>query len=213
MALTLYYMSGSPYAWRAWLALEHKGMPYELRTLSYDAGDFKKPEFADLTPRHKVPVIVDGGFVLSESAAILEYLEDKQPEPRLFAADLRQRAVQRRLVREADAYLSPALEEFADAVTFTKPESRSPERIAAAAADIKRELALWEQAASGDYLAGALSAVDLTVYPQLALIERIGARNPGVLPGDLVGPRVRGWLDRMGTLPIVRKTWPPHWKG
>jgi glutathione S-transferase len=212
MALTLYYMSGSPYAWRAWLALEHKGIPYELKTLSYDAGDFKQPEFADLTPRRKVPVIVDGGFVLSESAAILEYLEDKQPEPRLFSTDIRQRAVQRRLVREADAYLSPALEEFADATLFATPESRSPERIAAAGTEIKRELALWEQAISGDYLAGALSAVDLTVFPQLALIERIGGRNPGVLPADLIGPRVRGWLDRMGTLPIVRKTWPPHWK-
>ena len=92
MALTLYYLSGSPYAWRVWLALEHKRMAYELKTLSYDAGDFKKPEFASLTPRHKVPVLVDDGFVLWESAAILEYLEEKQPEPRLFAAELRQRA-------------------------------------------------------------------------------------------------------------------------
>lgn len=212
MALTLYYMSGSPYAWRVWLALEHKSMPYELKTLSYDAGDFKKPEFASLTARRKVPVIVDDGFVLSESAAILEYLEDKQPEPRLFAADIRQRAVQRRMVREADAYFAGALEELVDAALFTKPESRSPERIAAAAADIKRELGLWEQAMSGDYLAGALSAVDLTLFPQLALIRRLGGRNPGLLPADLIGPRMTAWLDRMEALPLARKTWPPHWK-
>lgn len=212
MALTLYYMSGSPYAWRVWLALEHKGMPYELKTLSYDAGDFKKPEFANLTPRRKVPVIVDDGFVLSESAAILEYLEEKQPAPPLFSGHIRQRAVQRRLVREADACVSSALEELADAVMFTRPESRSPERIAAAAADIKQELALWEPAISGDYLTGALSAVDLTLFPQLALIRRLGERNPGLLPADLIGPRLAGWLARMDVLPIVRKTWPPHWK-
>lgn len=212
MALTLYYMSGSPYAWRAWLALEHKGMAYELKTLSYDAGDFEKPDFAALTPRRKVPVLVDDGFVLSESAAILEYLEDKQPEPRLFAADIRQRAVQRRMVREADAYFAAGLEELAEAVMFTPKERRSPERIAAAAADIQRELALWERAISGDYLAGPLSAVDLTLYPQLALIERVGGRNPGVLPADLVGPRMGAWLARMTALPITRKTWPPHWK-
>ena len=33
MTVTLYYMSGSPYAWRVWLALEHKRIPYELKTL------------------------------------------------------------------------------------------------------------------------------------------------------------------------------------
>jgi glutathione S-transferase len=42
MAVTLHYASGSPYAWRVWLALEHKGVPYELRTLSFDAGDLRR---------------------------------------------------------------------------------------------------------------------------------------------------------------------------
>src|SRR6266852_191924 len=88
MALAFYYASGSPYAWRVWLALEHKGIPYERKTLSFDAGDLKTPEFAALNPRRKVPVIVDEGFALYESGAIVEYLEDKRPgEPRLFSAD------------------------------------------------------------------------------------------------------------------------------
>ena len=78
MALTLYYLSGSPYAWRVWLALEHKGIPYQLRSMSYDAGDFQKPEFAALNPRRRVPVIVeDDGFALYELAAIVEYLDEK----------------------------------------------------------------------------------------------------------------------------------------
>ena len=38
MALTLYYLSGSPYAWRVWLALEHKGIAYQLKSVSFDAG-------------------------------------------------------------------------------------------------------------------------------------------------------------------------------
>jgi glutathione S-transferase len=37
MAVTLYYASGSPYAWRAWLALERKGIPYRHKLLSFDA--------------------------------------------------------------------------------------------------------------------------------------------------------------------------------
>jgi len=93
MALTFYYASGSPYAWRVWLALEHKGIPYGMKTLSFDAGDLNKPEFLKLNPRHRVPVIVDDGFVLYESAAIVEYLEDREPgEPRLFSERLPLRA-------------------------------------------------------------------------------------------------------------------------
>src|SRR4029450_1484393 len=101
MALTFYYLSGSPYAWRVWLALEHKGIPYQLRSMSYDAGDFQKPEFAALNPRRRVPVIVeDDGFALYESAPIVEYLDEKsQAGARLFSSDPRERAVQRRMVR------------------------------------------------------------------------------------------------------------------
>src|ERR1700751_1785795 len=130
MALTFYYASGSPYAWRVWLALEHKAIPYEWKLLSFDAGDLKTPAFTALNPRQKVPVIVDDGFALAESAAIVEYLEDKQPrEPRLFSADLRQRAQQRSMIREIDEYFATPLEELAEAVLFTPPEERSEERI------------------------------------------------------------------------------------
>src|SRR6516165_6919227 len=125
MALTFYYASGSPYAWRVWLALEHKGIPYEWKLLSFDAGDLKTPEFRALNPRQKVPVIVDDGFALAESAAIVEYLEDKQPSaPRLFSADLRERAQQRRMIREIDGYFATPLEELAEAVLFTPPEEQ-----------------------------------------------------------------------------------------
>jgi glutathione S-transferase len=204
MALTLYYMSGSPYAWRVWLALEHKRIAYELKTLSYDAGDFKRPEFLALNPRHRVPVIVDDGFALYESAAIVEYLEERQPqEPRLFSVDLRQRAVQRRMVREADQYFAPALEHLATEVLFTPRERWLKEAIDAAGAEIKDEVARWEGAIAGDYLSGALSAVDFTLFPQIALVQRIGTRNAGLLPAGLFGPKMSAWMRR----------WPPHWRG
>jgi glutathione S-transferase len=213
MAVTLYYLSGSPYAWRVWLALEHKGIPYALRPMSYDAGDFRDPEFLALNPRHRVPVIVDDGFSLYESAAIVEYLEDKQPEPRLFSTDVRQRAVQRRMVREADQYFATALEHLVEAVLFTPKERWSQERIAAAAADLKSELEIWETLiAAGDYLAGGLSAVDFTLFPEIALVQRIDRRNPGLLPADLIGAGIAAWMRRMEAVPCVQKTWPPHWK-
>jgi glutathione S-transferase len=201
MSVRFYYASGSPYAWRVWLALERKGVPYHLKTLSFDAGDLKTPEFTAINPRRRVPVLVDDDFVLAESAAIVEYIEDRWPNgPALFANEPRKRAIQRRMVREADHYLADIGTRFA-----TAPSEEN-------AKDLKQELAQWEGAATGDYLTGELSAVDLTVYPFMALFVRIAGRRPDFAKNDFIGPRLSGWMDRMRALPIVQHTQPPHWK-
>src|SRR5260370_15896138 len=210
--LTFYDGSGSPFAWRVWYALEHKGIPYAMTTLSFDKEEHKRPEFLKLNPRGRVPVIVDDGFALYESAAIVEYLEDKRPgEPRLFAAEPRQRAVQRRMMREADQYVAPALQALAALLRPAEGERPSPDKLAAATAALKTELALWEGALAGDYLAGALSAADFTLYPQAALVQRFLARAKPAAPADLLGPKLIAWARRMEALPITKKTWPPHW--
>src|SRR5271154_5652758 len=201
MSVKFYYASGSPYAWRVWLALERKGIPYHRKTLSFDAGDLKTPEFAALNPRRKVPVLVDDDFVLTESGAIVEYIEDRWPNgPALFAHEPRQRAIQRRMVREADHYLADVGTRYA-----TAPSEEN-------AKELRQELALWENAATGDYLSGELSAVDLTVFPFMALFLRLAGRRPDFVKGDFIGPRLAAWVDRMQALPIVQHTQPPHWK-
>ena len=212
MPVTLYYLSGSPYAWRVWLALAHKDVAVTLKTMSYDAGDFRAPEFAALNPRRRVPVLLDDDFVLYESAAVVEYVEERWGEPRLFSANLRERARERRLVREADQYVAEGLERLVEAVLFTAPEERDPTHITAICADLRTELAAWEMQLAGDYLGQALCAADFTLFPLLALLGRMASRNPGLIPADLVGPRVSGWMRRMEALPVVQQTWPPHWK-
>ena len=213
MALTLYYLSGSPYAWRVWLALEHKSLPHDIVPMSYDADDFRKPDFVALNPRRRVPVLVDDGFALYESSAIVEYIEDKWPDrPRLLADNHQQRALQRRMVREADQYFATPLEHLVEAVLFTPAERQEPARVASAWAEMKAELASWEPAILGDYLAGNLSAADFALFPLIALGRRIAQRNPGLVSGDLTGPRLSAWLSRMEALPVVTKTWPPHWR-
>jgi glutathione S-transferase len=201
VAVRFYYASGSPFAWRVWLALERKGIPYHLKTLSFDAGDLKTPEFSALNPRRRVPVLVDDDFALAESAAIVEYIEDRWPNgPALFATEPRKRAIQRRMVREADHYLADIGTRFA-----TAPSEEN-------AKELKQELSFWEGAVAGDYLTGELSAVDLTVYPFMALLVRIAGRRPDFVQSDFIGPRLSSWMDRMRALPIVQHTQPPHWK-
>lgn len=215
MAPTLWTLSGSPYAWRVWLALEHKRLPHELKFLSYDAGDFKGAALAALNPRRRVPVLVEeDGTALYESAAIVEYLEDLHPAPPLFAADPRERAVQRRMIREADQYVATELEHLVEAVIFTPPPQRDPARVAACWEALRREVALWEELMRGPFLAGAaLCAADHALFPELALARRIAERTPDLIATPLAGPRVAGWMARMDALDEVRKTWPPHWKG
>jgi glutathione S-transferase len=202
VTVRFYYASGSPYAWRVWLALERKGIPYHLKTLSFDAGDLKTAEYGALNPRRRVPVLVDGDFVLAESAAIVEYIEDRWPRgPALFAEGPRNRAIQRRMVREADQYLADVGRRFA-----TGAASEDTLK------DLRQEVALWEDAATGDYLTGELSAVDLTVFPLIALFLRFAGRRADFVKSEVVGPRLAAWIDRMEALPIVKHTWPPHWK-
>lgn len=61
-------------------ALEELEVPYTFVQLDFNAGDHRSEKFLALNPGGKVPVLVDGDFVLTESAAICTYLGDRFPE-------------------------------------------------------------------------------------------------------------------------------------
>jgi glutathione S-transferase len=212
--LTFYYGAGSPYAWRVWLALEHKSIPYERKVLSFAEGDLKKPELLAINPRGKIPAIVDGSLRLYESAAIVEYLDDAYPDygKRLFPGSVRDRARVRRLVCEADNYFAPALNRLVQRVLFTSPEEWNAERITAARDEIVAELGRWALALDGDYFAGPLSAADFSLYPMTALALRCERKQPDLGLRERIPPRINAWMQGVEILPYFRKTWPAHWK-
>jgi len=215
MAIDFYYGSGSPFAWRVWLALEHKALPYELKVMSFDSGDLEKPEFLAINPRHRVPTIVDQGFALYESGAIVEYLEDQYPASgqRLFPADVKQRATARRLVSEASSYVGAALEPLLQEVLFTKVEEFNAEAIAEGRKGFADELAFFERyAPSAGFFAGSAGAVDFTLYPYLALALRMERKKPDLDVRGAIPPKITAWMKRVEQLPWFEKTIPPHWK-
>jgi len=212
MPLTFYYASGSPYAWRVWLALEHKQLTYDLQTMSFSAGDLRTPEFLAINPRHHVPALVDDAFSLYESAAIVEYLDEKYPGTTLFPGDTQQRAIVRRLVREADEYFADAMDELLHEILFKPQEKWSAERIQRGRQRLADELAVWEGLVRDDFVAGPVSAADYTLYPMVALTLRCDKKKPDLAVNSLVGPRLSAWMERIEALPYFRKTWPPHWK-
>lgn len=215
MALTLYYGSGSPYAWRAQFALEHKALPYELKVLSFSAGDTRKPEFVALNPRHQVPTLVDGDFVLYESNAIVEYLDEAYPGrgAPLLPGDARSRAIIRRLVLEVDSYFSKATDPLLEQAFWKKPEEREAQKITDARKSVVDELVMFTNAMRGDYLAGPLSAADFAFYPFIALLYRAQKMKLPDLDADgMLTPELRTWKARIEALPFFEKTVPPHWK-
>jgi glutathione S-transferase len=214
MAITFYYGSGSPYAWKVWLALEHKGLGYEAKRLTFEPDQTKSPDFLKINPRGRVPAIVDDGFALYESSAIVEYLEDRYPEKPLLPEDVRERARARRLIAETDADLGKIFDPFAGATLYTKPEERDPKLIAANREALDRELVRWSDALQGDFYAGPVGLVDYAVFPWIRMLHRIEDRAPdlGYKRTDLP-PKLAAWVARIEALPYYDRTYPPHWRG
>lgn len=67
----------TPNSIKVLIALEEMALPYELKAVNVRKGEQKTDAFLAINPNGKVPVLVDGGFVLTESAAILIYLAEK----------------------------------------------------------------------------------------------------------------------------------------
>src|ERR1700761_1614209 len=91
--LKMYGFWRSAAAFRVRCALNLKGLAYEEVMIDLDAGEQHAPAFEALNPGRAVPVLfVDDGQPLTQSLAILEYLEEAHPTPRLLPEDTRGRA-------------------------------------------------------------------------------------------------------------------------
>ena len=213
--LTLYYGSGSPYAWRVNLALEHKALPYERKVLSFAKGDLKQPEYLALNPRGKVPVLTDGGFVLYESSAITEYLDEAYPAQgqRLFPGDPQRRAIQRRVIVEFNDYFEKAADPLWTQAFSRKAEERDLAAVAAGRDAARAELDRIASGFAGDFFGGSgPGAADFCVYTMLGFVRRCELKVPEVAFADLLGPRYGKWMERMDALPFSEACIPPTWK-
>ena len=84
MKLYSYFRSSAAY--RVRIALNLKGLAYEYAPIHLlrDGGQQLKPEYRELNPDGIVPTFIDGDDVLTQSLAIIEYLEETHPEPALL---------------------------------------------------------------------------------------------------------------------------------
>src|SRR2546430_9084164 len=97
--MKLYHYYRSSAAYRVRIALNFKGIPWqtELVDLRAPASAQHTPEFRALNPQGLIPVVADGDTTITQSLAIIEYLEETHPQPPLLPGSAADRAQVRSL--------------------------------------------------------------------------------------------------------------------
>lgn len=209
MPVVLYGPAYSTYARTARLALEEKGVPYELRAVDTLSGEGQKPEHLARHPWGKVPVLDHDGFSVFETAAIARYIDEAFPGPALQPADARQRARMAQVCAVLDNYgwHPMVMRVFLQSVVVPM-QGGTPDRAAIAEAlpQAERALAVVESLMDGgDFLCGeAISLADCHLVPILDYFART-KDGRAVLARR---PRLSAWWARMEQRHSVVKTRP-----
>lgn len=82
--MKLYSFFNSSTSYRVRIALALKGLDYEYHPVNIRVGEHRADAYVDLNASASVPTLVDGEVVLGQSLAIMDYLDNRYPEPRLI---------------------------------------------------------------------------------------------------------------------------------
>jgi len=115
MSIKVYGFWRSIASFRVRVALKLKRLPFEETSVDILSGEQFKPGYDAVNPEHVVPTFVHDGYSLFQSMAIMEYLDDINPVPRLLPEDAKERAYARSL----------ALMTIADAHPLVVPRVRN----------------------------------------------------------------------------------------
>ena len=105
--MKLYNYFRSSASFRVRIALGIKGLPFEYVSVHIAKGEHKKPEYANLAADTLVPLLDMGADKLSQSMAIIEYLDETHPAPALLPADALGRARVRALAQSIACEIHP----------------------------------------------------------------------------------------------------------
>lgn len=177
---------------RARWALQELGVPYEPVTVNLMAGENHLPEFLKINPAGKIPALVDGDVVLTESVAIVLYLAEKYAA--LLPADLAARAQVNRWLLFAATELEQPLWRISRNTFLYPEEQRLPADVTIASREFREMAAVLEAHMQGrQFVVGdGVTVADLVLaytldwageqhllegFPQLlAYMERMYAR-------------------------------------
>lgn len=194
MAITL-FTAPTPDGYKVSIALEELGLPYQVQPLDLARGEQKSAAFLKLNPNGKVPAIVDDGFAVMESGAILVWLAEKAG--RLLPADPRARSETLQWLMLQVGGLGPMMGQ-ANLFGHFWPE-KLPAVQARYLGEVRRLFTILDaRLATTDYLAGEYSIADIAHF--------CWARTAGWTGVDLAPfPHLTAWIDRIAARPAVQR--------
>lgn len=184
------------------IALDEKQIPYELISVPFTRANGyspKLPEMLAINPKGQVPVLIDDDLQIFDSTLILEYLEDRNPEPALYPRDIKERARCRQLEAAADEICFPTVWELIAEVFYkSDPAQRDTARIEKAGAALAAQYEQLDRRLDGrDHLCGEFTVADIGYF-----LTTMFASSLGVPPTDAT-PNVLAWMARVGARPSV----------
>ncbi|MGC0150901.1 glutathione transferase [Chromobacterium vaccinii] len=193
--LQLYVDQGflSPYAMAVFVALSEKGLPFDVRTRDLGHGEQFEPAYREQSLTSRVPTLLDGAFSLSESSAIIEYLDEAYPATvRALPAALKARARARQLQAWLRSDLLALRNERSTETVFGRQAAAPLSEAARAAADKLIAVAEAVVPADGGELFGDWCVVDA----ELALLLKR-------LTADELPPRLAAYAERQWWRPSL----------
>lgn len=172
MFMKLYSARLSPFATRARIAVYAKGLDVEILL---PPGGPRSAEYLAINPIGKIPCLVtDKGGTIPESDTIVEYLDERFPEPSLLPGDAEARARVRLLSRVGEVYVMAPISRLWPQLD---PAARDAAAVEALFGEIDQGLGRLEALlAGGDYaFGGRLTQADCQLAPTLAYVPAMGA--------------------------------------
>jgi glutathione S-transferase len=171
--------------------LQELGVDFEAITVDLPAGEQRSAAFRAINPAEKVPVLVDGDTVLSESVAIVLYLADKYPDKGLLPAGLAARGQAIRWLLFTATELEQPLWRITRHTNLYPEDKRLPAEVALAREDFLAMAKVLDRHMEDRefVVGGAVSVVDFVLAYTLDWAQILG------LLEEL--PRLEGYMERM----------------
>lgn len=189
------YTAATPNGHKVSVALEELELPYEVQAMSLKDMHQKEPWFLQINPNGRIPAIVDDGFSIFESGAILLWLAEKTGELMPTDPKGRSRVIQWLMFQmggvgpmmgQANVFFRYAPEKIPYAIERYQKESRRLLEV------------LDEQLSRGPYLAGDYSIADIANFCWARTHAWSGVSVEGLL-------HLQRWLEKVAGRPAVRR--------
>ena len=214
MGIVLYGNRLSTYCAKVRVVLNHKSIPFEERA---PPDGYGSDAYRSIVPMGTIPGLKDDGVVLSESEAIVEYLEERYPTPSMLPGDAANRAKIRSLSRIHDCWVEPQLRAL---YAHTRPATRDTGAVERHCQALHRRLAEFANYAQpAPFIAGSqLTLADcawpttfiqaelllpvlgqrLTLPPKLEPWRQLLCEHPAIAPGLEDCANAMGvWLEQV----------------